>query len=188
MRKFNLKLLCRRYSDGGATPPAEPAAAQSPEPAPVADPVKQEPAKPEPEKSYTKAEVDTAVNDAVSAALAKYKQEQENAKDYDKMTPEQKVAFLEAERKDRALQDFTAKHLEEQKIPPQFAAFLKGTDEDNTKARAAEFKAVYDKAVQDGVDERFKQGGYNPKVSGTSTQATTPANSLKSAIAEAINV
>ena len=192
-RKFNLNMLCRRYSDGGATPPASDPA-QTP---PAADPAQTPPEtvpKSEGEKkdgttgATTASLTQTDVDKAVSEAIAKYKQEQENSKDYNKMTAEQKVAYLEQAAKDRTLQDFTAKHLEESKIPKEFASFLKGADENDTKKRAADFKAVYEAAVQAGVEARFKASGYEPGRSSSAPAGTSELDTLESAISAAINL
>lgn len=191
-RKFNLKMLCRRYSDGGATPPAaDPASTVTPpasDPAvlPATDPKPDGDAKSTPTApTLTQADVDKAVSDAIE----KFKAEQANAKDYDKMTAEQKVAYLEQAAKDRALQDFTANHLSEIKLPKEFASFLKGTDEEDTKKRAADFKTAYDAAVQAGVEARFKESGYEPgKTSGAGSSSLMGADTLAGAVSAALNL
>lgn len=194
-RKFNLSMLCRRYSDGGATPPATEPVTTLPttdpdkgtqgsneKTPPATDPTKSEPIT---DKGFTQSDIDKAVADGI----AKFKAEQENAKDYNKMTSEQKVAYLEAAAKDRTLQDFTVKHLEESNIPKEFASFLKGSDEEDTKKRTADFKSIYDTAVQAGVETRFKQSAYEPgKSSGSATSSSAIIETLEDAVSAAINI
>lgn len=164
----DFKKLCRRYSNGGVTPPADPPAQGNPPP-----------------KTFTQKDVDDAATTAATAAVEKYIKEQANAKDYDKMTPEQKVAYLETQEKDRKLSDFARDEISKAKLPNESLAFLKGSDEADTTAKVQAFKTMYEAAVQAGVDERFKSNGYNPSIGTPASSA--PADSLEAAIAAEIS-
>lgn len=171
-KKMKLSLLCRRYSDGGAAGGIEPTPAPAPVTLPAAEPpVPANPADPavpadpateakpaEAAKSFTQQDMDTAVQ----TALTKFKQEQENAKDFDKMTPEQKVTYLQAQMADKALSESAVKKLGEAGLPTDFVALVKGKDEADTEARIQTLKNQYDSAVQAGVEKRFKDNGYTP--------------------------
>lgn len=162
-------------ADGAATDPsaanADPAVAKAEEAKPVAAP----------EKTHTQADIDAAVE----AALAKAKQEAENAKDYDKMTPEQKVAYLEAERNSTKLADFARAEIAKAELPVECIDFVKGKDETDTAARIQSFKAMFSTAVQSGVDKRFKDSGYEPQA-GRAPTSLSGTNSLADAIAEVL--
>lgn len=178
-KKMNLKQLCRCYSNGGA----DPAPAVDPTPAPVADSASASDSKPtEPTKAFTQADID----DALSVAIAKLKQEEANSKDYEKMTPEQKVAFLEAERADTKLSDFARGEITKASLPVETLPFLKGKDEAETTSRITSFKTIYDTAVQTAVEARFKSAGYDPAIS--TVKLNSAGDTLESAIAGALNL
>lgn len=186
----DFKKLCRRYSNGGVTPPADPALAdpKPADPAPAdpkpADPAPADPKPADPDPTpatFTKKQVDDATAAAATAAIEKYIKDQANAKDYDKMTPEQKVAYLESQEKDRKLSDFARDEISKAKLPTESLTFLKGSDEADTTAKVQAFKTMYEAAVQAGVDERFKSKGYDVTI-GTPA-SSVPADSLEAAIA-----
>lgn len=196
MKKSEFKRLCRRFSNGGADPAAlstTPAATPTEVPKPTtAEPEKTAEKQPETtetkqtaEKTFSQADIDSAVK----AAVETYKQEQESVKDYNKMSPEQKVAYLEAQAEERKMKDFTVGHLKEQNLPSEFASFLQGKDENETKVKTADFKAAYEKAIQEAVVKRFKENGYQPSAGNTATSAASvSADTLEAAIAEKLNL
>ncbi len=176
MKKFkSIAQLALRYSDGGAQPPAPadpaatpPAAPPAAPPAPAAPAATPAPAAPTaPVKTYTEADVTAAKE----AAIAEYKKHLEDAKDYEKMTPEEKVAYLEAQRADDKLSAYTTQKLSGAGVPAELLQFAKGKDEADTDARIKELKAVIDKGVQAGVDARFKNNSYVPRGSATAEGA-----------------
>ena len=196
-RKITFKQLCRRYSDGGAeggteqttaassvteTGTATQASAAVPagQTQTTATETKSEPAA----QTFSKADVDGAVQ----AALSKFKQEQENSKDYDKMTPEQKVAHLEAQMADKTLSELAVKKLGEAGLSAECLPFIKGKDEADTTGKITAFKTMYDAAVQAGIEKRFKDNGYNPNVGSTKQPTGSTGNSLEDAIAESLNL
>lgn len=170
-----------------ADPPADPLADPKTDPAvdpktdPATDPKKDPPADP-PAKTLTQKDVDTAVANAV----AKIKQDQANAKDYDKMTPEQKVAYLEHERNNSKLTEFARLEAVKSKLPAEAFEFLKGKDEAEITSKVTTFKTMFDLAVQTGVEARFKETGYDPSKS--QTPPSTTGDTFESAVADALNI
>lgn len=163
-RKRTLRQLAMRWADGGGDPaPADPKPA---DPKPT-DP---KPADP-PAKTYTEAEVEAARTEAVAA----YKAHLEEAKDYDKMTAEEKVAYLEARAADDKLTAYAAQKLSAEKLPAELSAFAKGKNEADTDERVKSLKAVIAKAVQDGVDARFKGNHFVPRSSASGSPETKPS-------------
>lgn len=162
MKKFEkpsrFQMLTMRFSGGGAAdpsvdPPATPASM-----APAAPLAAPPPADP-PAKTYT----DTELATARAEAVVEYQKHLEEAKDYDKMTPEEKVTYLEAQRETDKLTQLTTAKLAAQELPVELLEFVRGMDEADTDARIKEIKGIIDKAAQVGVDKRFKDNGYLPK-------------------------
>ena len=174
--------LSRRYSDGGSSalssaagaapqgdstdiagtvPDMDPPQPKSPEEAPLKTETKVSEEN-SAEKAYTKADLDAAEKRAVEA----YKQHLKEATDYNKMTPEEKVAHLEKQMADEKLTRYTAEALSKAGIDASLAEYAKGTDEQTTNERVKAFKAAFDKAVQAGVENRFKAIGYTPRAGG----------------------
>ena len=161
--------------------PADPKPAGDPATDPATDPKKDPPADP-PAKTFSQEDMDTAV----SKAVEKLKQEQANAKDYDKMTPEQKVAYLEAERNNSKLFEFARSEAVKAKLPAEAFEFLKGKDEAEITSKITAFKTMFDSAVQTGVEARFKETGYDPSKS--QTPPSTTGDTFESAVADALNI
>lgn len=153
------------FSDGGAAQPLEPAPAD-PAPKP-ADPAPKEPEKTEPEKgtesTITAVQLETAKQQAASAAVEAYKKHLEEAKDFEKMTAEEKVVYLQKQMADEKLSGYTAQQLSVAGLSVELATFVKGSDEKDTDERIKTLKTAFDKAVQAGVEQRFKVNGYVPK-------------------------
>ncbi|MFV0497482.1 MAG: DUF4355 domain-containing protein [Candidatus Fimivivens sp.] len=169
MRKFkSIAQLSMRFSDGGAQPPA-PADPTPPAATPPATPAATPPATPPaatppatatpPAKTFSEADVTAAKE----AAIAEYKKHLEEAKDYEKMTPEEKVAYLEAQRADDKLSAYATQKLSASNMPVELLAYAKGTNEADTDTRIKELKAIIDKGVQSGVEARFKNNSYVPR-------------------------
>lgn len=187
--------LARRYSDGGAAPagetggsaagtPAAGAGAASgtdptPPKAPEQTPPKPEQAPPKPEQASPKKEVeapkaeqsaktytDADLETARQKAVEEYKRHLQEATDYNKMTPEEKVAHLEKQMAEEKLARYTADALMKAGTDASLAVFVKGADEKDTDDRVKAFKEVFDKAVQAGVEARFKGIGYTPRAGG----------------------
>lgn len=154
-----LKLLCMRFADGGSSgteTPAEPPAAVPP--APPAAPA-QPPKETAPDKAFTAEDLESAK----AAAVEAYQHHLEEAKDYNKMTAEEKVAFLEQQRADDKIAQYAATKLSAQDLPLDLLPFIKGGSEAETDERLKAFKTAYDKGVQAGVDKRFQANGYLPR-------------------------
>lgn len=165
-----------------ATTTAEPAA-----PATVPAPTQADPPAEPTAKTYTEAELE----DAKQKALDAFKAQQEASKDYDKMTPEQKVAYLEAQAKDKELSDKALQKLNEKGIDASVLPFIKGKDEADTEARINSFKTLLDAQVQAGVEARFKAAGTNPPAADGGNplpDASSAAGSLHDALADAIKI
>lgn len=174
MKRFEtpsrFQLLTMRFSGGGASgapadPPADPPAVPASVPpaaptAPAAPPAADPPA-----KTYTDADLAAAK----AEALAEYQKHLEEAKDYDKMTPEEKVIYLEAQRETDKLTQMATAKLAAQELPVELLEFVRGKDEADTDAKLKIVKAIIDKATQVGVDKRFKDNGYLPKGSAVTT-------------------
>lgn len=185
--------LTRRYSDGGAAPageaggsaagtPAAGAGAASgtdpaPPKAPEQTPPKPEQAPPKKEVEAPKAEqsaktyTDADLEKARQKAVEDYKRHLEEARDYEKMTPEEKVAHLEKQMAEEKLARYTADALVKAGTDASLAVFVKGADEKDTDDRVKSFKEVFDKAVQAGVEARFKSIGYTPRAGGVGSPA-----------------
>lgn len=162
-----LKLLCMRLADGGSSSEgtiAEPPVAVPPSAQPSAAPA-QPPKETTPEKAFTAEDLETAK----AAAVEAYKQHLEEAKDYDKMTAEEKVAFLEKQRADDKIAQYATGKLSAQDLPIDLLPFIKGGSEAETDERLKVFKAAYDKGVQAGVEKRFQTNGYLPRGSAASS-------------------
>lgn len=164
MRKKKLMMLgnplLRRYDGGGAaTPPAEPAPAD-PAPKPV-DPAT--PPETSPDATVTAEQLETAKKQAADDAVAAYKQHLEEAKDFEKMTADEKVVYLQKQMADEKLTGYTTQQLSASGLPAELASFVKGTDEKDTDERIKTLKVAYDKGVQAGVEQRFKGNGFVPK-------------------------
>lgn len=148
---------------------AVPGTAPTPPKAPEQTPPKAEtdPPKSEPAKTYTDADLEAARQKAVED----YKRHLEEVKDYDKMTPEEKVAHLEKQMAEEKLARYTAEAVTEAGMDASLAEFAKGGDEKSTDDRVKALKTVFDKAVQAGVEGRFKEIGYTPRMGGVGSPA-----------------
>lgn len=100
--------VSRRYADGGPSGgsheaekgPEEAAAPAQEEAAPaVLKPAGAE----ETPRSYSQTEYEAGLERARQEALSQARQEEENARDFEKMTPEQKVAHLQAQLEEEKL-------------------------------------------------------------------------------------
>lgn len=168
--QFGIPRYCCFAGGGAAAQPADPAPA---DPAPVdpapkpTDPAPKEPEKAEPakgaESTITAEQLETAKQQAATDAVEAYKHHLEEAKDFEKMTADEKVVYLQKQMADEKLSGYTTQKLSTAGLPVEFAAFVKGTDEKDTDERIKTLKAAYDKGVQAGVDQRFKANGYVPK-------------------------
>nr|WP_319487249.1 DUF4355 domain-containing protein [uncultured Caproiciproducens sp.] len=158
-----LLMLTRRYAGGGTAEPAtEPEKQEPGEEAKAQEPAKQEPAK-EPTKEPAAAITTEQLESARQQAIEDYKKHLEEAKDFEKMTAEEKVVYLQKQMSDEKLAGYTTKQLSAAGLPVEFVPFVKGSDEKDTDERIKTLKAAYDKGVQVGVDQRFKANGYVPK-------------------------
>lgn len=157
-RQSKFRLLTMRFSGGGAAGgsadlPAEPATT-----APAA-PLTSPPAADPPAKTYTDAELAAARAEAVT----EYQKHLEEAKDYDKMTPEEKVTYLEAQRETDKLTQMATAKLAAQELPVELLEFVRGKDEADIDTKIKAVKTIIDKTAQTGVEKRFKDNGYLPK-------------------------
>jgi hypothetical protein len=119
--------------------------------------------------------LETAKQQAATDAVEAYKHHLEEAKDFEKMTAEEKVVYLQKQMADEKLVGYTTQKLSAAGLPVEFSSFVKGTDEKDTDERIKTLKAAYDKGVQAGVDQRFKANGYVPK----GTAAGQPGDEAK---------
>lgn len=121
-------------------------------------------------KTYT----DEQLADLKAQWQRDYEQTQSQAKDFEKMTPEQQAqkrldnekaetARLKAELADRDLTDYARGKIVEAELPADALAFVKGKDTADTDARIKTFSAMLAAGVQAGVEKRFKGNGYTPR-------------------------
>jgi hypothetical protein len=157
---FGIPHYCCFADGGAATPPADPAT--PPETPPVTPPPETPPTTP-PAATVTAEQLATAKKQAADDAVAAYKQHLEEAKDFEKMTADEKVVYLQQQMADEKLTGYTTQQLSASGLPAELASFVKGTDEKDTDERIKTLKAAYDKGVQAGVEQRFKANGYIPK-------------------------
>lgn len=178
MRKFKkLCVLAMRFSDGGAAPaPAATNPAPSPAPPAPADPKPAE----TPAKTFTEAEVEAAKAEAIAA----YKAHLDEAKDYEKMTPEEKVAYLEAKAESDKLAAYTTQQLAAASMPVELVKYVQGKTEAETNEHIKDIKALLEKGVQEGVNARFKQNSFIPRSSTVSGSRSAAGGSFIEAIKE----
>lgn len=156
------------FADGGAADPAADPAPADPAPKPAdpapkpSDPALKEPAKGA-ENAYTAEQLEAEKQKAADVAVEAYKKHLEEAKDFEKMTAEEKVVYLQNQMADEKLTGYTTQKLSDAGLPVELAAFVKGSDEKGTDERIKTLKAAYDKGVQAGVEQRFKANGYVPR-------------------------
>lgn len=190
--KFSWKTICLRHHSeeggGGTVPTAETTkeegivagnSEKDPAQAPVAPPPAAE--------TYTKEQLEEAVN----MALTKAKEAAESAQDYEKMTPEQKVQHLENQLKTQAIAD-TARGLIAQKgLPDGVLPFVSGDTREDTEAKITAFETMYTAAVKAGVEaevnRRFKGLGHSPNLSTGNPTPPKGGASIQSAVYEALN-
>ncbi|MEG1084601.1 MAG: DUF4355 domain-containing protein [Hydrogenoanaerobacterium sp.] len=177
-RKYRKAWRC--FADGGTAKPETlpPEKAQplenSTEEKPKVQTQQQSPAETAPPaKTYSEDEVQAVTQ----KALDEYKQHLAEAKDYEKMTAEEKVEYLEKQRESDKLAQYTTAQLVAQELPPELLQFVQGSTEADTNERIKTFKAAYDKGVQAGVEKRFKANGYLPR--GTAAGETNEETSKR---------
>lgn len=156
-----------RYADGGGagsvTNPEESGASgmgtQQPE-------NQEQKPKQETEKEPIKAFTQEQLQQAREEAVEEYKRHLEEAQDYEKMTAEEKVAYLERQRAEEKLERYAAEKLVDAGLPTDFTRYVKATDEKAIESGIQQLKAVFDKNVQAGVEARFRRDGYEPRGTG----------------------
>lgn len=156
-----------RYADGGSagsvTNPEEPGISgtgtQQPE-------NKEQQPKQETEKEPIKAFTQEQLQQAREEAVEEYKRHLEEAQDYEKMTAEEKVAYLERQRAEEKLERYAAEKLIDAGLPTDFTRYVKAADEKAIESGIQQLKAVFDKNVQAGVEARFRRDGYEPRGTG----------------------
>lgn len=180
---FGIPRYCCFAGGGAAAQPADPApadpAAQPADPAakpadpaakptdPAAKPTDPAAKPADPTPALTTEQLEAAKQQAVD----EYKKHLEEAKDFEKMTADEKVVYLQKQMADEKLTGYTTNQLSVAGLPVELAAFAKGTDEKDTNERLKTLKAAYDKGVQAGVEKRFKANGYVPKETAADSSA-----------------
>lgn len=106
------------------------------------------------------------LQEARAAAVEEYKRHLEEAKDYEKMTPEEKVAYLEQQRAEEKLERYASEKLAVAGLSPALARYVKSGNEKEIDAGVLQLKELLDKDVQAGVEARFRNMGYEPRGSG----------------------
>lgn len=129
---------------------------------------------------------DKRVNSAIEKKKAEWQQQaevlKEEAKKEASMTEAEKLqAQFEKEReafeKERAefekakLEASTMKNLSNEGLPPEFATYLLGKDEETTQENITQFKDLWDAKLQEMVEERL--AGKTPRVKPTDVKNTT---------------
>lgn len=137
------------------------------------------------DKTFTQDELDKIVQDRLSREQKKFKEQQEQAiataisegKRLAQLSAEERAAE-EAKQKEQSLLEReqelarrelaidTQSRLAEDNIPQQFAGFLMATDADTTNDNIKAFKAEFDKAVSEAVEQRLKDSVTVPKAGG----------------------
>lgn len=130
--------------------------------------------KPEDEKKYSDKDVDEIIN----KKFAKWQKDQEEkikeekrlsklsaderAKEESKKKDEE-IERLKAEIDRNNLEKDTIDRLNEEGLPLTFKSFLMGKNAEDTNEAIKSFKEIYQKAIQEEVEKRFK--GHTPKTS-----------------------
>ncbi|MBA2878042.1 hypothetical protein HNR63_001096 [Anoxybacillus kamchatkensis] len=123
-------------------------------------------------QSLTDSRVTEAIKTYEKKTLPK-KLEEEIAKRYPPETPEQKqlrelqqkLEQIEQEKIRESLRNKALSVATEKQLPTKLIDFFVGQDEETTLKNLAVFEEVFSAAVQKAVEERFKDGGRNPKPS-----------------------
>ncbi|NNV04629.1 DUF4355 domain-containing protein [Brevibacillus sp. MCWH] len=123
-------------------------------------------------QSLTDSRVTEAIKTYEKKTLPK-KLEEEIAKRYPPETPEQKqlrelqqkLEQIEQEKIRESLRNKALSVATEKQLPTKLVDFFIGQDEDTTLKNLSVLEEVFSAAVQKAVEERFKDGGRNPKPS-----------------------
>ncbi|MED5050649.1 DUF4355 domain-containing protein [Anoxybacillus rupiensis] len=123
-------------------------------------------------QSLTDSRVTEAIKTYEKKTLPK-KLEEEIAKRYPPETPEQKqlrelqqkLEQIEQEKIRESMRNKALSVATEKQLPAKLVDFFIGSDEDSTLKNLSVLEEVFSAAVQKAVEERFKEGGRNPKPS-----------------------
>jgi len=135
------------------------------------------------DKPLTMEEIQKMIQSETDKVRTEYSQKLKDAKAEaerlakEKMTEEEKAEFerqklqKELEEKERALLErelnlLAVDLLTEAKMPLAFKDFVIGQDEETTKARVTTLKNLWNAALEQAVQERFKEKGRNPHDTG----------------------
>jgi len=94
--------------------------------------------------------------------LKKEKMTEEQRAEYERKQWEQEKAEKEKELQQREVALHTVDKLQDKKIPLKFKDFLAGEDVEKTDQNIETFEKVFQEALSEAVDERFKQQGGDP--------------------------
>lgn len=141
-------------------------------------------------KTYTQEEVDNLTKDLLTQEqvnkIIKERVAREKQKKEEEIKEAERLAKLSRDEREKELNEKTKKELEdaratirrmnlehdtekilvEENLPLQFKSFLISSNEENTNENIKTFKKIYDKAVDDAVNERLK--GKVPRASNVS--------------------
>lgn len=126
--------------------------------------------KPEEVKKYSDKDVDEIIN----KKFAKWQKDQEEEKRLSKLSADERakeeskkkdeeIERLRAEIDRNNLEKDTVDRLTEEGLPLTFKSFLMGKNAEDTNDAIKSFKEIYQKAIQEEVEKRFK--GHTPKAS-----------------------
>ena len=162
----------------------------------IKDEVKEPEKKPE-VKTYTQAELDKALSDALAKQKADFDKEKSEAAKLAKMDKDAKEKYKEQQRI-KALEDrekaVALKELKqaaigllvEKKLDPNLAEILNYESAETVKESIEKVDTVIKGAIANGIDERIKASGGSPRKGGDSG-ATPPAQMSKEEFAAYIN-
>lgn len=136
----------------------------------------------ESEKKYTDADLEAAKQ----AALTDYQKQQETAKDYDKMTPEQKVAYLEAQRENDKRTAYAVQQLAAAGLPQDLLQAVEGKEAAAVDAIIQVISGKIQETAAAMMDAKLKEAGYNPQ-SG-SAQTKSSGDSLADVVSAALGL
>lgn len=131
------------------------------------------------EKTYTQAELDKVLSDALAKQKEKYDKEKSEAAKLAKMDKEEKEKYKEQQRiqkleeREKAVALAELKQtaiglLVEKKLDPTLAEILDYTSAETVKASIDKVETVIKGAISNGIDERIKASSGTPRKGGTS--------------------
>ncbi len=100
--------------------------------------------------------------EAEKEALKQERMSEEEKRQYELEKMQKELTEKEQAVKDRELALRTVDLLREYQLPLEFSDFVRGGDEEETTERVKQFKKLFQKTVQEAVEEKFRGSGVDP--------------------------